>query len=200
MKNRVLALTLTFSILLFGCGMALTLANQSASAAQSSETASGENAPTQNQTEDAQIAEENDSIIKAQQLNNYDAVSLRTSGNEASQTVLVIQNLEALDAYYKTNLSSDNLDKRCGTISFEEAIHPYNEKFFDENVLLMIRLMEKDTSVIPQVSGLSSDGTIYIERSTDPSSTASGQQWYILISVPKDASILESGNLHVIEY
>ena len=201
MKNRILALTLALSTLLFGCGMAFTLANMPAAAADTSDTLQDEtsDAPVQEHT-DPQASTDDDSIVKTQQLNNYDSISLRTGGIGASKTVLVIQNKEALEKYYDENRSSYSLDKRCGTLSFEEAMRQYAEKFFSENVLLIVQLSENDVSMIPEVSGLSNDGTIYIERTIDPSAAASSQQWHILISLPKDHDALDTGHFHVIEY
>ena len=206
MKKQIFCLTLALSTLLFGCGMAFTLAGMppSDSGAADVYPAAGNDIPVDVPAEPeppvASAPAEDSSVLKTEQLENCTAVSLRTGGSGQTEKIRIMDSKESLDAYYEANRISCSLDKRCGTLSFEEAMRPYSSSFFNENVLLILQLSEEDVSTIPVVSGLGSDGSIYIERTTDSTVTAGSRQWHILISVPAEHSALNNGSFRIIEY
>lgn len=198
MKNRILVITLAFSVLLFGCGMAFTLAGMPGTAPDTP------NAPAETEPDPAAPPVEpsetgHDVILNTQTLTACRAVSLR-AGDILGKSPIVIRDTGTLESLYETNKVPCSLDKRSGTLSFSEVMGQYTADFFAKNVLLILSLEEGNVTDIPVFTGLSDDGRIYIERTEDASVKAGSCQWLVLVSVPLSSEALNAGSFSVVEY
>jgi len=72
-----------------------------------------------------------------------------------------------------------------GAAEFADAIQTYTDAFFDENYLVILRLMEGSGSVRHTVERIEENGDIIISRTRPEIGTADMAEWHLLIGISR---------------
>ncbi len=108
--------------------------------------------------------------------------------------IAVIKSQEELNAYYKSNKDTFNLERRSNpssdsTIGFLDACDKYNQDYFKDNALVLIAIEEGSGSIRHNVDNIYVDtkGKFYadITTQTPEVGTCDMAQWHIIIEIKK---------------
>ena len=72
-----------------------------------------------------------------------------------------------------------------GATEFADAVQAYTDAYFDENYLVILRLMEGSGSVRHTVERIEENGDIIISRTRPEIGTADMAEWHILIGISR---------------
>ena len=107
----------------------------------------------------------------------------------------VLQSVDELNAYYKSNKENFNLEHRNNpasdsTIGFLDACDKYDDEFFKDNALVFIVVQEGSGSNRHNVDNvkIGSDGKLYISICTivPETGTCDMTEWHIIIEIEKE--------------
>lgn len=127
---------------------------------------------------------------------------IRTDGgleNNKDPNLIYIRSPKELNDYYELNRKIYSLEKRedpasDSTIGFLNACHRYDEKYFEEHILLMVILEEPSGSVrhkVEKVMSAKEKLEVYIEKSVPEAFTQDMADWHILIELHKNIAVTE---------
>lgn len=97
--------------------------------------------------------------------------------------VIVIDSIEALKLYFGEN---NNTETGFELDSVEdEMFSKYDRRFFDENALIFVRIMEGSGSISHEFKGIDHDNNIIIQRNEPEIGTCDMAYYHIAIEIPK---------------
>ncbi len=141
---------------------------------------------------------------------DFEVQYIRTNGEHNGIEHFVIRSADELHAYYEQNKDKHNLERKENllsdeTIGFLDACDDYDEKFFEENALILVLLEEGSGSIRHKVSGVSVSKPemslismkINIESIVPEVGTDDMAGWHILIAVDKEEAGANLDNIWV---
>lgn len=100
--------------------------------------------------------------------------------------IRVIKTKEELKTYYQENSNNYNFINNDGSsVSFLTAIDGYDEEYFEDSFLVLILLEENSDSIRHNISKVSEDGEILIERVVSDNEESGITNWHVLVELNK---------------
>lgn len=128
---------------------------------------------------------------------SFKALYIRTNGYHSDVTypiVRIVETAEELNTYYEQNKDRYDLGSRSSpipsdsTVGFLDAVKPYDQAWFSNNVLVLVLLEEGSGSNRHRVKDFvqgEQSSQILIERLVPPIGTADMAEWHILVELDR---------------
>lgn len=141
---------------------------------------------------------------------SFEAQYIRTNGYHEDvkyPVVTLICSTDELRAYYEANRDKYSLERRTGTIysdstiGFLDACDKYDEKYFENQILVMVLLEEGSGSIRHEVEGVSTlDGEMIVEIKTlvPEAGTEDMAEWHILIEPEAGVDVKDADSITVL--
>lgn len=134
---------------------------------------------------------------------------IRTDGggeNDRFPYVTIIRSVQELEEYYNEQKDHFSLEHRenvssDGTIGFLDACERYDEAYFAENNIILLRLEESSGSIRHEVTGttINSDGelTIHVKTICPETGTCDMAQWHIILEFSNKVALSQAEDITV---
>lgn len=126
---------------------------------------------------------------------SFEAQYVRTDGvveDVEYPVVKKISSVDELDTYYAENMLNYNFSDNLGNgLSFTTAIDKYDELYFNNSFLLVVLVEENNDDIYHEISNISKDGKIIINKIVPDETGTSSIHWHLLIELDKKYSDID---------